>query len=72
MNRLVEDIRAGVIHTVVATGCDRIARGFSIMTEWLRLLQETDVQCISLENGRQDIKNELIDFNELLYMLAHR
>ena len=66
MKRLIEDIQAGMIHTVVVTGCDRIARGFGIMSEWVRLLQETDVRCVTLENGGQDIKSEFISFNELL------
>ena len=71
MKRLIEDIREGVIHTVVVTGCDRIARGFATMAAWVRLLQETDARCISSDGG-YDIASEFVSFDELLYTLAHR
>jgi DNA invertase Pin-like site-specific DNA recombinase len=72
MNQLIKDIRAGVIHTVIVTGCDRIARGYEVMSEWMRLLQETDARCVSLDNGGHDIKSEFIDFSELMCTRARR
>ena len=71
MKQLIEDIRVGVVQTVVVTGCDRIARDFATMAEWVRLLQESDVRCISSDWG-QDITSEFVSYNELLCTLAHR
>ena len=72
MNRLISDMKAGIVHTVAVIGYDRIARGFGIMSEWIRLLHETDVRCVSPENGGQDIRGGFIALNELLNTLAHK
>ena len=72
MNRLIKDIQDGEIQTVVATGYDRIARGYSIFYEWLRLLQKTDTQCVTLENGEREIRGEFTALNELLCKFSRK
>jgi DNA invertase Pin-like site-specific DNA recombinase len=70
MQRLIADIEAGIIKTVIVTGADRIARGVGIMFEWLQFLEKNDVNCVSLENGGQDVGCEPAALNNLWRMLA--
>jgi DNA invertase Pin-like site-specific DNA recombinase len=58
MKRLIDDIRAGKIKTVLVTDAARIARGFEPMAEWTSALRDIDVKCISINAGNDDFGGE--------------
>jgi DNA invertase Pin-like site-specific DNA recombinase len=51
MNRLMSDIRAGRINTVIVKDTSRIARNFLLIGEWLGFLKEHDVKLITMYEG---------------------
>jgi hypothetical protein len=58
MKRLIADIRAGKVMTVIVIDAARIARGFGPMAEWVSAIKGTDVRCISLNAGGGDFSGE--------------
>ena len=58
MQRLVDDIEYGNVKTVIVTSTDRIARGITLLLEWLVFLKENKARCFSLEIDGKDIRNE--------------
>jgi DNA invertase Pin-like site-specific DNA recombinase len=58
MKRLIADIRAAKVKTVLVTDAARIARGFEPMAEWISALRGTDVKCISIKEGGDDFGGE--------------
>ena len=62
MNRLIADIKLGMIYVVIAVNINRIARGVMPLTEWFQLLDQCGVHSILLG----DIgKFDFVDFNNL-------
>jgi hypothetical protein len=51
MNALTADIRAGKIETVIAADRSRIARNFTLATEWTGMLSEYGVSLIFANNA---------------------
>jgi len=58
MKRLIDDIKYGEIGVVVVASADRIARGIIPMAEWMCLLEENNVSCISPCTREQDMRKE--------------
>ena len=59
MNRLIDDIQKGTTQTVIVTNISRIARGFDVMLDFVKVLNKADVPCVSLDCGWQDIRCEV-------------
>ena len=59
MTRLIEDIDEGIIETVIVTSTSRIARGFVVMLDFMKVLNRAYVPCVSLDCGGIDIKPEV-------------
>jgi site-specific DNA recombinase len=64
MNRLIADINASKVKTVIATDLFRIARSFKPLFEWALLLKELNVKCVTIDTGHDESLNI---YNYLLF-----
>jgi DNA invertase Pin-like site-specific DNA recombinase len=55
MTKLIGDIRTGKTGAVIVTDTARVARNFTIFTEWRELLNRHSVQFITLDAAMSDI-----------------
>jgi DNA invertase Pin-like site-specific DNA recombinase len=69
MNRLIKDIKAGLVQTVIVTGTSRIARGMEPMSKWFQILNAANVPYLSLDNDGQDMRSTFNDFNDFIELL---
>jgi hypothetical protein len=67
MNELTADIRAGKIGAVLAVNLSRIARTFSLMSEWRELTREHGIAFVTLAEGGRSAAAETL---ELTYRLV--
>jgi hypothetical protein len=59
MNALTADVKAGKIGAVIAVDTARIARNYALVSEWLDMLSEYDVDFITTADGKFAINNEI-------------
>ena len=66
--RLIMDIQAGEVQTVIVTSASRIARNTALMYDWFRILRDAGVPCLSLDCGGQEIGGGFNFYNDFMDM----
>jgi hypothetical protein len=59
LNRLTSDIATGEISAVLVTNTSRIARNFTLVSEWLEILDKHEVALIAAQDGAEVSHTEL-------------
>ena len=72
LQQLIADIEAGIVKTVIAISCDRIARSIAPMLEWERLLRENDAKCVTMECGNPDSDSDLATMSDFMRLLSNK
>ena len=66
MNRLIADIQSGEVETVIAISEDRFARGIAPLAQWVRILEKTNVECVTLNYERRDFLGEFARWRDFM------